>query len=272
MKYIIPDMRVFLKESKPWGVKKVFFDDKWHHNYEGYEHQRTNPDIRSLILLLGMKKNQTILFLAGHKGTWALALAKAGLIVTYSELSAELKDFVKKNVKHKNIVQYLVLNYVLEPKKEEEYDWSFTFEAVGPKEFFFLRSMLNSKGGKYVVWNKSSHSITKISKIQKTFRLLKKVYGIKTTIKTVNILSKDRENIEDIRKHTVLTLITNAKARKKVSLDLNIFEILKNNTSLNKIVKKTGESRKNIKQSLKRISKWSVLFDKNYVKEVIIRE
>ena len=99
----IPSLEIFLKDSKPWGVNRCYWAGKWHENYEFYDQQRTNPDVKGLLTLLGLKKSQSVLCVAGHKATWALALAKAGINVTYSELSEELTNYVKKKVKHKNI-------------------------------------------------------------------------------------------------------------------------------------------------------------------------
>jgi hypothetical protein len=272
MKYKIPNFNLFLKESKPWGLKKVYFNRKWHHNYDGYEHQRTNPDYKKLASILGMKKSESVLFLAGHKGTWSLALAKAGLRVTYSELSKEIKNWVQKNVKHKNIVNCIQANYVLMPSKILEYDWSFTFEAVGPKEFIILRSLLNKKGGKYVVWNKSKHVRDKIKNIVKTIKLCEKLYNAKFKKQTKNILSKDRNMENKLRNHTVLTIITNEYARRAIKEDFDLLAILKNKrkTNISWLTKKVGKSEQQINNSFKRLQKWAGLFESRYKKEITI--
>ena len=44
---------------------------------------------------MGLTSGEQVLFVAGHRATWALALAKAGAKVTYSDVSRELTGFVK---------------------------------------------------------------------------------------------------------------------------------------------------------------------------------
>jgi len=272
MKIEIPSLDKFLKDAKPWGINRVYWAGKWHENYKFYDQQRTNPDVKSLLASLGLKKNQKVLCVAGHKATWALALAKAGVKVTYSELSKELVDYVRRKVKHKNIIKYMQADYILYPSKPNEFDWSFTFEAVGPKEFILLLSMLNVKGGKYVIWNQDEHAKRKLKKLLKTVTLCKKLYPIKTSIILKNILSNIRNGEKKRRKHNIITIYTNDAAKDMILLDLKLLHHFSNKqrSSINELCKTTSRSEMAIKESLKRIESWGSLFEKKFMKKVIV--
>ena len=268
----IPSLEKFLKESKPWGINRCYWAGKWHENYKFYDQQRTNPEVKGLLNILGLKESQKVLCVAGHKATWALALAKAGLKVSYSELSEELTKYVERNVKHKNIKKYISANYILFPSKLNEFDWTFTFEAVGPRAFISLLSLQNTQGGKYVIWDQDKHAERKLNDLSKTMDLCKKIYKAKGSIISRQILSEIRTGEKKKRKHHVATIQTSDKIQKMIDLDLKVFKYFykRKTASISELRTLMVCSEKEIKASIKRVSSWSKLFDEKLLKNVSI--
>lgn len=273
MRYAIPSLEKFLKNAKPWGLTRGYWGGNWHNNFQHYDVQRTDPSVKGLLGQVGLKKGQKVLCVAGHRATWALALAKSGAKITYSELSQEITNYVSKNVKHKNIEDYVCASYVLFPSIPHQFDWTFTFEAVGPRPFIFFRSLLNNIGGKYVIWDNDSHAQKKLHQTLKYLNFCKKNYSATGNISTKNILSKLRLGEKAKHKHFIVTIKTQKKAREKMSLDLGLFEFFykRKIASLDELSIIFYCSNNDIKSSLKRLSHWTALFDEKFSKYIDLK-
>ena len=66
MEVKIPSIDKFLNESKPWGINKCYWAGKWHENYKFYDQQRTNPEVKGLLNILGLKKSPTLIVETPH--------------------------------------------------------------------------------------------------------------------------------------------------------------------------------------------------------------
>jgi hypothetical protein len=220
-----------------------------------------------------MSSGDKVLSVAGHRGTWALALAKAGAKVTYSELSQELTTHATKHVTHRNIQGHICASYVSFPPSTNLFDWTFTFEAVGPKQFILLRSLLNSKGGKYVLWNKSEHIGRKLVVLNKTLKLCESVYGAKTSSKRKNLRCSVRDGSKKVLPHLVLTVQTNDSARTLIERDLSLLQILFRRKTANSedLATLLACSTKEIIQSIRRLGKIAKIDDKKYSKKLILK-
>lgn len=267
----IPALDRFLKDSKPWGLIERHPEGNW--GGKAYDRQRIEPDSKGLLTSLGLKKGDNILVVAGHRANWALALARAGAKVTYSDVSRELADFVKRTVKHRNILGYLCTSYVLCPSIPHQYDWTFTFEAVGPKAFVLLLSLLNRTGGKYVIWDNGDHAQRKLVELSQALTVCKDMYGIKGSILTRHILCTDRAAKKQKRKHHIITIRTSDDARQRMYLDVRLFQFFfkrKKSTSdhLCTLMNCPWEE---VKASLDRLSKWCGLFGDKYARTIPLR-
>ena len=189
-KYKIPNMKEILKPR--WAHKPG-----WRVNQAGWHKmkilkQATVPDDRKILQKLGIKKGEKVLAIAGYYGNWASALKKTGAIVSYSDISKPIVNWVKKNNKTK-FKEYICSNYELIPKKPKKYDWTFTFEACGGGQglpLAYLRSLLNNKGGILVLyWNtkKRARMGIKPKRYPLIVKSLAKAYGAKASIKEINV-------------------------------------------------------------------------------------
>ncbi|MEK6964288.1 MAG: hypothetical protein AABX70_07725 [Nanoarchaeota archaeon] len=271
MKFHILSLPKLLKDSKPWGLRKSFWDSRWYLDY--YPQQRTSPDSKGLLSKLGFRTGEKILCLAAFKANWTLALAKAGVKVVYSDVSRELVQYVKKQVKHKNLVKYACVDYSLYPDKVGLFDWSFSFEAVGPKPFILLRALLNNKGGKYVVWDESSHAKNKLEQLRQTIAVCKQLYAAPGSIRRISVRCQDRLGVWAKRPHVVVTVRSSSKARSRIKLDLALLVFLnKSGTKVSKLslCHRYKCSEETIEQSLHRLQAWSKLLPERKVKEIIV--
>ncbi len=269
--FTIPALERFLKDAKPWGLIERHPQGAW--GGKAYEQQRTDPDPKELLSNVGLKRNDRVLVVAGHRATWAVALARAGVKVTYSDVSRELSRFVAKSVTHRNIVDHLCTSYVLHPTIPNQYDWTFTFEAVGPKPFVLLLSLLNRSGGKYVIWDKGDHARRKLADLSATVSLCKRLYKAGGGIETVEILCRDRAGKKKRRRHKVITVRTSDEAREKIHLDVRLFHFLFKRKKVNgdQLYTIMGCSRQDLRRSLNRLSKWSGQFKEKYARTIEVR-
>jgi hypothetical protein len=231
------------------------------------------PTDKKLLNKIGLKRNDKILVIAGYYGDWAKALAKAGVIVHYSDVSVSLLNWCKKNLKEKNIKKYILSDYALIPSKKLEYDWTFSFEPIGANQglpIAMLRSLLNRKGGKLVVYpriveEEFNRHLKSSRKLTRIIRNLSKIYKARYQISKKLIRGKAQKGEELVKKHVIVTMFTNDSARKKAEIDLKVLDLIK------KRKLKSSEISKEIIQSLKRIDKLTKVIDKSFVKKVMIK-
>lgn len=269
--YTIPALERFLKDARPWGLVERHPQGAW--GGKAFDRQRTDPDPRGLLAKVGLKSAEQVLVVAGHRATWALALAKAGAKVTYSDVSRDLTRFVERSVTHRNIQGYLCTSYVLHPDLPNQYDWTFTFEAVGPKLFVLLLSLLNRRGGKYVIWEKGDHARRKMADLAVAVSLCKKLYRVGGQMETAQILCVDRTGKRKPRPHSIATVRASEAAREKVHLDLRIFQFLFKRKTIagDHLCEIMGCSRQDLKRSLSRLSRWCGVFKDKYARTIGVR-
>lgn len=249
---LIPDLKKIIQpiwEHKPgYGVNK-----------EGWIklkicEQAVIPEDPRILEKLGIKKGDKVLAIAGYYATWASFLARKGAKVDYSDISKSMVSHVKKNVKVK-FGRYICSNYELIPKKEKEYDWTFTFEACGGSQglpIAYLRSLLNKKGGILVLfYEKGGRMGSKWKRYPMIVKTLANVYGARFDIKELNIIGHKKGKERSSLLHRVYVLKTNARARKIAREDLKA--LASNNYS---------------KDSLKRLSKVARLIKPEFLKEL----
>ncbi|MFQ5929253.1 MAG: hypothetical protein ACE5MK_06115 [Acidobacteriota bacterium] len=266
-RYRIPFLSRFLKDARPWGLT-----ERHRQGGRAYDRQRTVPDPHGLLPTLGMRTDEHALAVAAHRGNWAFALARAGMKVTYSDVSRELTDHARENLLHENIVDYRCANYVLLPSGPEEFDWTFTFEAVGPKGFVLLLSLLNRRGGKYVLWTKGEHSDRKLDELTPTLALCEGLYGARGALEECQILCTDRAGRAKRRRHMVATVETNPDARGRMAFDLQLFKFFyKRKKAWGSDVCGLFHCRaEDLKRSLTRLGEWCPLFSEKYSRDVTI--
>lgn len=247
----IPDLKKIMQptwEHKPgYGVNKTGWIKL---KMAG---QAIIPEDPRILEKLGIKKGDKVLAIAGYYASWASFLAKKGAKVDYSDISKSMVDHVKKNVKVR-FGRYICSNYELIPKKEKEYDWTFTFEACGGSQglpIAYLRSLLNNKGGILVLfYEKGGHMGSKWRRYPMIVKTLAKVYDARFDIKELNIIGHRKGKETASLLHRIYVLKTNCKARKMAKEDL-----------------KALESDDYSKDSLKRLSKVARLIKPEFLKE-----
>lgn len=259
MKIKIPNLKEILKprwEHKPgFGMNEEFIL----HKRKSFQ-QSTAPEDPNLLKKLGIKKNEKILVVAGYYASWASALARLGAKVEYSDISKSLVNWSKKKY-GKLFRKYICSNYELIPKKPEEYDWTFTFEACGGGSGLpvaYLRSLLNKKGGILVYHLRYGKAKEKMGSKPKRYPLivktLAKVYGAKYKIKKIRVKSHRFGKPTKMIAHKIYIIKTNKKARKMAGEDLATLEVGKGS-----------------KESIKRLNKLTKIIDDKFIKEIEIK-
>jgi hypothetical protein len=253
--YKIPNMKEIVKprwSHKPgFGMNRAFML----HKRESYQ-QSTAPKDPSLLKKLGIKKGERVLAIAGYYASWASALARLGAKVDYLDISRSLVNWSKK--KYKRLFgKYICSNYELLPKKPEEYDWTFTFEACGGGSGLpvaYLRSLLNKKGGILVYHRRYGKAKKNMGSKPKNYPLivktLSKVYKVRYKIKTIKIKSQRFKRKTEIIPHKIFIIETNEKARALAQRDLEA--LTSNKFSI---------------ENLKRLNRFSKSISKEYLKE-----
>jgi len=250
---IIPDINTLSRKAEAWEVGFMKENDKWKPHKD--RENTTIPTDKKLLEKLGIKKHDKVLSIATYYGSWANAISNAGAIVDYSDVSKSITAWAKKHLK--GFRKFICSNYIYLPKKKLEYDWTFTFEALGGRHglpIAYLRSLLNKKGGILVSFPRFDKLDKPIGGKEKSYphivRTLAKVYGAKAVVKNI-FISADRKNKPVTTKHKLCQIITNEKARKLAEKDIRgLF------------------SRKLQTDSKRRLSKIAAIMMPEFVKEV----
>jgi len=224
--YKVPNMREILKprwSHKPgFGMSEPFVL----HERESFQ-QSTAPNDKALLRKLSMKKGEKILSIASYYASWASEIAKLGIEVDYSDISKSMTRWAKREY-GQLFGKYVASGYELIPKKEKEYDWTFTFEACGGGSglpIACLRSLLNKKGAVLVYHVRARKNKKMMGNKPKTYpltaKVLSKVYGASYKIKKVKIKSHKFEEPDKMIAHVVVIIKTNEKARRLALKDVN---------------------------------------------------
>lgn len=220
--------------------------------------QATTPEDKNILRKLEIKKGEKILVIAGYYASWASALQEAGAILDYSDVSKSLVNYAKNKIKTK-FHKYICSAYEIIPRIENEYDWTFTFEACGSKlglPLAYLRSLLNRKGGILILYwrdKKPENMGSKPKAYPRIIKTLAKIYNTKYKIKKVIIKGHGKATAKTLLKHIIYFLYTNSKAREKAKSDLIALE--KNKFS---------------KENLSRLNKLSKIIKKEFLKKLKI--
>lgn len=251
--YKIPNYQKIIDKAEKWRVDAYRYtvngERVWVPKKE--REQSTIPMDQDLIKKLGLDPADTILYIAGYFGTWANALAEAGLKVTYTELASDIVDFAKqKYSNNSNILDFICANFATIPKEKNKYDWTLSFEPVSMRSGLVLaaiRSLINKKGLKIVHYPRSIIPIDKFS----GYELIADVYSCRFTRKEVflNGVTSRGEKIE--HDHIVTTIETNQFARKKALEDIVALE--KNDLK---------------PETIERLNLLAELFDEKYLLEI----
>ena len=251
----IPNLKEILKPR--WAHKPGFGMSKRFalHKRESFQ-QSTAPEDKILLKKLGIKKGEKILAVAGYYASWASELARLGANVNYSDISKQMVKWSKKKY-GKLFKKYICNNYELIPKKQNEYDWTFTFEACGGGSglpIAYLRSLLNKKGGILVYSIRTGKSKVNMGNKPRTYpqivKTLSKIYNIKFNVKEVTIRSHRFAKPTMMIKHRIHIIKTNEKARELAKSDL--LALTKNKFS---------------KNNLERLNALAEILEDDYVKE-----
>ncbi len=253
--YQIPNLKEILKPRWAHKPGKGMSEKFVLHDRPSFQ-QSTVPEDPELLKKIGIKKGEKVLSIAASYASWASEIAKLGAEVDYSDISKSLVNWSKN--KYGNLFRkYICSNYELIPKKVEEYDWTFTFEACGGGSglpIAYLRSLLNKKGGILVYHLRHGTSKKKMGGKPKTYPLIVKtlsqVYGAECKIKQIKIKSHRFEKPTMMIDHKIHIIKTNKKARRLAKQDLD---------ALN--------SNRYSKVSLERLDKFSKTISNDYLKE-----
>lgn len=241
--------------------------------------QGTTPKDKELLKKLGIKQGDKILAIAGYYASWASALKKAGAKVDYSDVSRPIVNWVKKNVKTK-FGKYICSGYENLPKKQLEYDWTFTYEACGGGRglpIAYLRSMLNKKGGILVLhYDNKKHRLANSNKIKRYPKIVKaiaKTYGTKFQVTKKKIISRRKAKPVTTHEFFISRIFTNNSARKRAELDINVLWFTKGKKIiyLERDAKRLNTNKKELKLSLKRLDSLGKSHSEEFLKEIKLK-
>jgi len=264
----IPNLKEILK---PRWAHRVGYSFKGEKKVElKIFEQGTTPRDNNLLKKLGIKKRDKVLAIAAYYASWAKELQKAGAKVDYSDISRSIANWVKKNIKPK-FRKYVVSNYELIPKKPNEYDWTFTYEACGGGRglpIAYLRSLLNKKGGILMMCIELKHKKANASKVKRypsIVKTLSRIYNTSYSVNEKKIKVHKREEDVKVRNFLICKIFTNRLARKRVEFDLKFLGEIKNK-------KKIKLKNKEEENSLKRLNKITkMLVKEDFIKNIEIR-
>jgi len=257
--YKIPNFKKILKPR--WSHKPGFGMNKnfEHHRRKSFQ-QSTSPEDERLLKKLGIKKEDKVLAVAGYYASWASAIARLEVNVAYSDISSSIVSWAKKEY-GKLFSKYICSNYELIPKKENQYDWTFTFEACGGGSglpIAYLRSLLNKKGGILVYHLRYGKDKKKMGSKPRMYPLIVKtlsgIYGAKYIVKGINVKSHQFEKPTKMIPHKICIIKTNSKARTKAMEDIVALE-------RNKFTEDT----------LKRLNKLANILSEEYTRKVKVK-
>ena len=224
---------------------------------------------------IGLKENEKILILAGYSGNWAQRLSETNE-VTFTDAS---EIWVKKSKEkgypktaHARLAEII-------PQRPNIYDWSFSYEPIpilnralygfGATPFF-VRPLLNKKGGIFVFSSQQSNHIPEFKQI---IRKICAVYGANVEIKYIEMLAYYEKELRD-EHFTVVKLITNKEAREKAKIDFFILNTIDRRIAkgkkpptikgLIKFLEKKGIKKEKTLKSISRIKKFLVNEKKHY--------
>ncbi len=269
LKIKIPNMREILKPeaSHKAGYGIDTYTQKFHK--QSILEQGSTPEDKNLLKKLGIKKNEKILAIAGYYASWASFIRKLETIVDYSDISSSMVRWAKNRYK-RLFKKYITSNYELIPKKEKEYDWTFTFEACGGKRglcIAYLHSLLNNKGGILVLLirkDKPEKMGSKFKQYSLIVKTLSRIYGCKYFVRIKKIKGHRKGRGYSFLEHQICKIITNNKARQLAKKDLDILESIQNKN----IIKIKGDEMFN---SIKRLNKLTKIIEERFVKEVELK-
>jgi len=227
--YNIPCLKEILKPK--WSHEIGFgFKGKNKSKLDSLE-QGTTPEDKDLLKKIGINKKEKVLVIAGYYASWAQALKRGGAEVDYSDISKEIVNWVKKNEKTR-FGKYICSNYELIPKKEKEYDYTFTYEACGGGRglpIAYLRSLLNNKGGILMLHLGSKEhqkaNTPKLKRYPDIVKTLAQIYDSKYFIINKKIkVHKRGEKVIKNSKFLICKILTNKNARELAKQDLIALE------------------------------------------------
>jgi hypothetical protein len=268
IKLKIPNMKEILKPEsahKPgYGMNTL---GEFHK--QNIWEQGSTPEDRNLLKKLGIKKGGKILSIATYYASWASFIKRLGTKVDYSDISSSMVKWAKKKY-NKLFRKYITSNYELIPKKEKEYDWTFTFEACGGKRglpIAYLRSLLNNRGGILVLLIRKETPEKMGSKFQQyplIVKTLAKIYGCKFSVEIKKIKGHVKGKQSSVLEHQICKILTNEKARKTAKADLATLNYIRNK-------RKIIISDKDMLNSIKRLSKLTQIIDDKFTKNIVIK-
>jgi hypothetical protein len=269
VKINVPDLKKISKAEEPhkpgYGIsthtKKFYKQTIWE--------QGSTPEDKDLLKKLGIKKQDKVLAIAGYYASWASFISKLGTIVDYSDISNSMVKWARNKYK-KLFRKYILSNYELIPKKEKEYDWTFTFEACGGKKglcITYLRSLLNTKGGILVLVirkDKPKNMGNKLKQYPLIISTLSRIYGCKSSVKIIKLKGHRKGRASANLEHQICKIITNNHSRELAKKDL---EMLNSIRSKRKII---IENKENL-DSIKRLSQLTKIIENKFAKEIEIK-
>jgi len=262
--YKIPNLKKILEPLWAHNPGEAVNQTGWHKHK--ILMQGSRPVDSNILDKLGIKKGEKVLAIAGYYGDWAYALQKNGVKVDFSDVSKSIVNWVKKQ-KDRKFEKYFVSGYELLPKKEKEYDWTFTYEACGGGQGLpvaYLRSLLNNKGGILVLFfrpDKPEKMGSKLTRYPLIVNQLAKAYGGKSVVIRKSIKAHRAEMSDTFYTFIIHKIITNNKARELAKKDIEFLWKLGDK----KIVSKED------KDSIKRLSLFSKALNNEFKREVEIK-
>jgi hypothetical protein len=263
MRYKIPNLKEILKPLWSHNPGEAVNQKGWHK--QNTLMQGSIPKDPDLLKKVGIKKGDKVLAIAAFYGDWAYALQKKGAKIDYSDVSKSVVNWVKKQ-KDRKFKKHIVSGYELIPKKEKEYDWTFTYEACGGSQglpLAYLRSLLNNKGGILVLLFRDDEPQKmggKLKRYPMIVNQLAKAYGTKA--KVVRKKIKAHRKNKPIINHTYIihAILTNNKARELAKKDIGFLWNNKNKRVFSK----------EDKDSLRRLSILAKALDPKFLREVYV--
>ncbi len=224
MKYKIPNFKKILKPLWAHNPGEAVGNQGWYK--QEVLMQGSKPKDPKILDKLDIKKKDKVLAIASYYGDWAYALQKYGAKVDLSDVSKQIVNWVKKQ-KDRKFEKCFVSGYELIPKKEKQYDWTFTYEACGGGQglpLAYLRSLLNKKGGILVLFFRPDDPKVMGGKLKRyplIVNQLAKVYGGKAIVVRKRI--KAHRKKRSVMNHTYIVhkILTNNKTRELAKKDIN---------------------------------------------------
>jgi len=261
--YKIPNLKEILKPLWLHNPGDAVNQKGWHK--QEILMQSSKPKDPEILKKLGIKKRDKVLAITGFYGDWAYELQKYGAKVDFSDVSKQMVNWVKKR-RDRKFEKYFVSGYELLPKKENEYDWTFTYEACGGGQglpIAYLRYLLNKKGGILILFFRPDAPEKMGGKLKRyplIVNQLAKAYGGKAIVIKKKI--KAHRVNRSVMNYTYIIhkILTNDYPREKAKKDI---EFLFNNQNKKVFSKENTDS-------LKRLNIFAKAMGDKFLKEVKI--